>query len=183
VDNISTVDAVMDDRVHVCPLSQVPTTLAQTRARHIITVINAQTMPETPNGIEAANHLRLGMNDIICPQHGLVHPTIEHVAEIARFASMWNRSGPLLIHCWAGISRSTAAAFITLCAVNPDAPEILVAQRLREASATAMPNRLMVSLADEVLGRHGRMLKAVADIGPGRAAAEAEPFAIASRFP
>ena len=65
----------------------------------------------------------------------------------------------MVVHCWAGISRSTAAAFISLCAINPDAPEELIAARLREASPTAYPNRLMVRLADAALGPpgpHGR---------------------------
>ena len=74
----------------------------------------------------------------------------------------------MVVHCWAGISRSTAAAFTSLCAINPDAPEELIAQRLREASLTAYPNRLMVRLADDALGRHGRMVHAVERMGRGR---------------
>lgn len=168
--------------LHVCPLSRVRDTLDGSGARHLITLINRQTMLETPAGIEPANHLRLAFNDIVAPQEGLVHPCEAHVEELIRFATTWNRQGSLVVHCWAGISRSTAAAFITLCALNPDAPERLVAQRIRQESATASPNRLLVKLADDVLGRGGRMLSAVEAMGPAEPASEGHPFALTCRF-
>jgi predicted protein tyrosine phosphatase len=84
----------------------------------------------------------------------------------------------MVVHCFAGISRSTAAAFIALCAVNPEASEALIAQRLREASPTAWPNRLMISLADEALVRRGRMIKAVEHMSRAEAAYEAIPFVL-----
>ena len=40
-----------------------------------------------------------------------------------RFVETWDGQTPMLIHCWAGISRSTASAFITACLHNPDADE------------------------------------------------------------
>jgi predicted protein tyrosine phosphatase len=101
---------------------------------------------------------------------------------LVRFALNWDRQAPLLIHCWAGISRSTAAAFIMLCALNPDVPERLVARRLREASVTASPNRLLVRLADARLNRCGRMVTAIEQIGPGQMAPEGQPFILPSRL-
>jgi predicted protein tyrosine phosphatase len=83
-----------------------------------------------------------------------------------------------LIHCWAGISRSTAAAFISLCALNPEADELRLAQALREASPTAHPNRRLVRLGDTVLQRSGRMIEAVESIGPGEFAEEALVFTL-----
>jgi len=82
------------------------------------------------------------------------------------------------VHCWAGISRSTAAAYTALCAINPEASEALIATRLREASPTAYPNRLMIRLADAALGRRGRMVAAIEGIGRGVVAGEAAPFSL-----
>jgi predicted protein tyrosine phosphatase len=107
-----------------------------------------------------------------------VLPCETHVADLVRFAREWDRQAPLLIHCWAGISRSTAAAFISLCALNPEGTELELARRLRRASPTAYPNRLLVALADEALSRDGRMIAALEDIGRGRVAEEAEVFAL-----
>jgi predicted protein tyrosine phosphatase len=169
-------------RLHVCSLATVQETIGTAGASHLITVINAQTMLETPAGIEARRHLKIAVNDIAVPQPGLVHPRADHVGEIIRFARDWNHAGPLVVHCWAGISRSTAAAFIALCTLNDEGVEAEIARSIRAASSTATPNPLMVELADEALGRRGRMVDAVAAIGQGEVAISGTPFSIPSRF-
>jgi predicted protein tyrosine phosphatase len=80
------------------------------------------------------------------------------------------------VHCYAGISRSTAAAFVAACALSPARTELQIAQELRQRSHTASPNRRIVSIADDLLGRNGRMVDAVEAIGLGAAATEAIPF-------
>jgi predicted protein tyrosine phosphatase len=82
----------------------------------------------------------------------------------------------MVVHCYAGISRSTAGAFVTICALNPQRDEIKIAQALRDASPTATPNLRIIRIADQMLGRNGRMVAAVESIGTGRAAYATEPF-------
>jgi predicted protein tyrosine phosphatase len=170
--------AMAPETIYVAPLSLVETTAAGARVSHLVTLINGETLISTPPGIGPDRPLKLAMNDICEPQPGLVVPCEEHVADLVRFSLAWDRQAPLLIHCWAGISRSTAAAFISLCALNPDVEELEVAQALRRASPTAYPNRRLVALADEALSRRGRMMAAVEHIGRGRIAEEAEVFAL-----
>jgi hypothetical protein len=86
---------------------------------------------------------------------------------LVTFLDRWDRKQPLVIHCFAGISRSTAAAFISACALSPKSDEAAIAMRLRSASRTASPNPRLVALADDFLGRHGRMKAAIAKIGYG----------------
>lgn len=107
-------------------------------------------------------------------------PAIEHVNELLTFVENWDYRNPVLIHCYAGISRSTAAAFITLCALNPDRPEELIASDLRRFSDTASPNLLFVSLADSVLGRGGRMVEAIKGMGERVRASECIPFKLSA---
>src|SRR5262249_18300713 len=109
-----------------------------------------------------------------------VAPNADHVARIIAFAQAWGGEGHMVVHCWAGISRSTAAAFTALCAINPDAPEEAIAFALRRASPTAYPNRLFIRLADEALARDGRMVRAIEAIGRGEIAGEAVPFWLAA---
>jgi predicted protein tyrosine phosphatase len=170
------------ETIFVAPLSLVETTVADANVSHLVTVINGETLIDTPPGIGPDRHLRLAMNDICEPQPGLVLPCETHVADLVRFAREWDRQAPLLIHCWAGISRSPAAAFISLCALNPEGAELELARSLRRASPTAYPNRLLVALGDEILSRDGRMIAAVEDIGRGRVAEEAEMFALPARL-
>jgi predicted protein tyrosine phosphatase len=170
------------ETIYVAPLKLVQTTIADACVSHLVTLINDETVIDTPASIGPERHLRLAMNDICEPQPGLVIPCESHVSDLIGFALAWDRKAPLLIHCWAGISRSTAAAFITLCALNPGASELEVARTLRRASSTAYPNRLLVALADEALSRNGRMMTAVEDIGRGKVAEEAEVFALSARL-
>jgi predicted protein tyrosine phosphatase len=166
------------ETIFVAPLSLVETTVADANVSHLVTLINGETLISTPPSIVPDRHLRLAMNDICQPQPGLVLPCETHVADLINFARDWDRQAPLLIHCWAGISRSTAAAFISLCALNPAGTELELARTLRRASPTAYPNRLLVALADEILTRDGRMINAVEEIGRGKIAEEAEVFAL-----
>jgi predicted protein tyrosine phosphatase len=170
--------AMSPETIYVAPLSLVETTIADASVSHLVTLINGEILIDTPRSIEPDRHLRLAMNDICEPQPGLVLPCETHVSNLVKFALDWDRKAPLLIHCWAGISRSTAAAFITLCALNPETSELELARTLRSASPTAYPNRLLVALADETLSRNGRMMTAVEEIGRGRVAEEAEVFAL-----
>lgn len=171
-----------DGSVHVCPLSAVPATVNSSKASRLLTCLQDEVLVETPTLIRPENHLRLRIDDISEPLAGFVAPGEEHITDLVDLAHAWGGHGPIVVHCWAGISRSTAAAYTMLCAINPDVPEAVIAQRLREASATAYPNRLMISLADAALGRKGRMVRAVEGIGRGLVASEAVPFWLPADF-
>jgi len=164
--------------VHVCPLSLVPETVKRARASHLVSLINDNTPVARPSSIAAENHLFLGINDIVEPMDGMVLPAEDHVRELIAFVGGWDRERPIVVHCFAGISRSTAAAYITLCAVNPSRDEEEIAQQLRSASRFATPNPLIVALGDRLLGRDGRMIQAIAAIGRGQDAIESIPFAV-----
>jgi predicted protein tyrosine phosphatase len=164
--------------VHVCALKHIPEMVKLTGARHLVSVIDAHFLPDTPTAISRDRHLKLGMHDIIQPQPNLTLPTAEHVRELLDFVQSWDKQTSILIHCYAGLSRSTAAAFISLCALNPRTPEDAFARTLRRSSDTAMPNRLFVALADNVLRREGRMVAALASMGENRTAFECTPFGV-----
>ena len=135
--------------VHICPLRLVPEMIERTGARHLVSAVSADLIPATPAMISPERHLRLAMHDIVERRLDQVLPASEHVLELLDFVQSWDRREPMLIHCYAGISRSTAAAFIALCALNPQTPEELIASGLRRSSDTARPNRLFVALADQ----------------------------------
>jgi predicted protein tyrosine phosphatase len=126
-------------------------------------------------------HLKLVMHDIDELRDGYTPPSEAHVTDLLDFVGKWDRTAPMVIHCYAGISRSTAATFIALCALNPATSEALIARRLREASPSATPNRRLVMLGDAALGRDGRMIEAVAAIGPGEVSL-AKPFWVSARI-
>jgi predicted protein tyrosine phosphatase len=167
-----------DGAVHVCPLSAVPDIVARSNAARLLTCLQDAVLVETPRSILPDRHLRLHIHDIAEPIMGCIAPGEEHVGQLIDFALDWDGQGPMVVHCWAGISRSTAAAYTALCAINPGVPEELIARRLREASPTAFPNPLIIRLADQALGRKGRMVRAIESIGRGAIVTEAVPFSL-----
>jgi predicted protein tyrosine phosphatase len=162
--------------IHVCSLARLQETVEDTGARHIVSLIGDEARLDRPEGIAPENHLWLRLHDISTPLDGYIMPGEAHVAELLDFVRAWDRRTPLVVHCFAGISRSTASAFASVCALNPHRDEDSIAQALRRASPTATPNIRIVSLADRLLGRDGRMVAAIETIGRGALAAEATPF-------
>jgi len=162
--------------LHVCPLSRLTETLAGTGADHLVTLVRQDTPVQRPHGIRPERHLVVGVSDIVAPLEGHVLPDETHIAPLIAFAHAWDRRRPLVLHCYAGISRSTAAAYIAACALDPGRDEAALARTLRRAAPSATPNRLFVEIADRLLGRGGRMSAAVAAIGRGADAFEGVPF-------
>ncbi len=162
--------------IHVCSLSRLHETVEATGARHVVTLLKDVELVQRPCGIRSENHLILGMDDITGPLDGYVAPAHEHVAKLIDFVRGWDRAAPLVMHCYAGISRSTAGAYVAACALNPRRDERAIARKLRLASPTATPNFRIVALGDRALGRGGRMTSAIEEIGRGAIAFEADPF-------
>ena len=162
--------------IHVCSLSRLHDTVHQTGALHIVTMLKDTDRVERPDHILESNHLILGMDDITSEMDGYVTPCEEHVGRLLSFVRGWDRARPLVMHCYAGISRSTAGAYVAACALNAERSELAIARELRSASTSATPNARIVSLADRMLGRNGRMVAAIESIGRGIVAYEAEPF-------
>lgn len=162
--------------LYVCSLSKLQETTEETGAKSLVTLISGGTPVERPASIASDDHLFLAFNDIVEPMEGLTPPAAEHVKALIDFGHNWKREAPMIVHCWAGISRSTAGAYIIGCARNPDLDEEALAQDLRAASPSATPNARLVAFADEILGRDGRMVRAIRNIGRGANAYEGTPF-------
>lgn len=165
----------------VCPLSQVETARALHRPSHLVSLLSPTGEAVWPTSDHGGSHLRLAFHDIAEPREGFTAPDADLVARLLDFAAGWDAARPMLVHCWAGVSRSTAAAFIVACQRGPDRAERDIAQALRAAAPYATPNPLMVSLADAALGRGGRMSAAVAEIGRGADAFEGALFELPLR--
>jgi predicted protein tyrosine phosphatase len=165
-------------RIHVCSLALIAETVAKTGARSLITLLSPGTDMERPVGIRPERHLYLAVSDIVEPTPGQVLADAAHLDELLGFVHSWDRTAPMLIHCFAGVSRSTAAAYIAACALEPKRDEFTIARALRAASPTASPNARLVALADDKLGRRGRMSEAIGAIGRGDACFEGAPFTL-----
>ena len=165
----------------VCPLRRLPEVIAARDPSHLVTLLPADEMIPTPMGFARERHLRLGMHDISAPMAGLIAPDAAMVEQVLAFGRGWDAERPMVVHCFAGVSRSTASAFAIACARDPDADELEIALGMRRASPSAFPNRRIVALADDILGRQGRMVAAVEAMGGNGFVAEGVPFDLAVR--
>lgn len=167
--------------IHVCSLKMVESLSREIRPSHVLSLLGGITpFPPTPAGIDAANHLKMTVADISEFEPDMILPASDHMAEVIAFGHRWAKESggkrPLLVHCFAGISRSTASTLAIACALRPNVTEKTFAAALRMASASAQPNSLMVRHADELLGRSGRLRDAVQEIGPGDFSQAGQPY-------
>ena len=121
---------------------------------------------------------KLGSALVVAKAAGGVSNAMRQVLDFGDAA----RGRPLLVHCWAGISRSSAAAYAIACGCNPGF-EREIAMELRRRAPEATPNRLMVVLADDLLVRNGVMVDAIASIGRGAEAFEGAPYQLPLAWP
>ena len=165
-------------RIHVCSMTRVVDTVRESGARSLITILTAGASLVRPREISPERHLQMTLSDIVEPQEGHTLPAAAHIDRLLAFLDNWERDAPLVIHCYAGVSRSPAAAYVAACALSPHRCEMDLAQALRRASPTATPNRRLIALADSRLGRQGRMSAAISSIGRGAECYEGAPFAL-----
>ena len=150
--------------IYVCGLAEMPEHVRDLRPSHLVSLLSSAEQPPTPDEVPAENHHRVKVNDISQPMPGFVLAQDADIARLIAFLGGWDATSPLLLHCFAGISRSTAAALIALT-LRHDGREEEAALRLRQAAPHAHPNRRIVELADARLGRNGRLVAAMAAMG------------------
>lgn len=163
----------------VAPLSRIAEMAVRHGAREMVSLLAERQEFHRPAVIAAERHLKLGMNDItFSGTDKLIAPQEAHVVQLIEFCSNWDRSAPLLIHCWMGVSRSPAAAVIAALTIHPEEDEVALAARLRLASPHATPNSRLIEIGDRLLGRQGRLIAAVKAIGRGADTDGNRPFVL-----
>lgn len=152
--------------LYISSLEEMPRHVHATGASHLLSLVIPEDNPVTPPGVQPEHHLFIGCHDIVEPYPGAVLPNAAHVQRIVNFAAAWDGSAPMLVHCFAGVSRSTAAALIVAC-VHEKGREHELARRLRVAAPHAQPNRRIIALGDAALGCGGALISAVESMGIG----------------
>ena len=160
-------------RVALSGLAGVETALRDFQPVKLVSLLDALLMPAAPDSIPRHNHLKLELNDISEPTEGLILPSGEHIERLLAFGERWVPTERLLVHCWAGVSRSPAALLILLAQKNPGREREIVAHVVHLAPHIR-PNRRLIELGDCALGCRNRLVSAVQTIpeSPPQAVAE-----------
>jgi len=152
-------DALLPCRLTICGVGELDG-FAQAGVSDVLSIINPDT-PEPDAFRSFARHRRttLRFHDVVLPIEGQTlcgNNDVGRILEFGRKLAAERDAEHLLVHCMAGISRSTAAAAILMAQANPGredaAFETLLAIRPR-----AWPNSRMVVLADRMLDRRGQL--------------------------
>lgn len=146
----------MNDRIEITSLA---------RARRIkrrgfdvvISIADAGTTTLTFHKDPRPAHLVLRFDDIVAPIPGAVAPNEMHVRAALAFARA--HGGPLLVHCQAGVSRSTGIAYAIIADRLGPGREAEVHRRVLDIQPHAVPNLLVVRHADEILNRAGALYR------------------------
>src|ERR1700727_3954476 len=132
---------------------------------HILSILDPE-WPDPEAFLAYDPHFRatLRFHDAIEPDPDILLPQRGDVAAILTFGRDAAEAGGLLIHCHAGISRSTAATPMILAQAHPHESEDELADRLLRNRPQAWPNSRMIAFADELLDRRGQLMAATAGV-------------------
>ena len=133
------------------------------RASHVLSILDPDhPVPEAFGAWGEHEKLELRFHDIIEDTPGMIAPAASDIAALLGFGRnvTGERGSHLLVHCHAGISRSTASMALMLAQAMPDrtADEILLA--VHAIRDKAWPNLRMIELGDAQLNRGGALARA-----------------------
>lgn len=134
---------------------------------HVLSILDPSWPdPEAFNDFPEHRREALRFNDVIAERPGVVAPSAADVAlllEYGREVMAAGRNTHLLIHCHAGVSRSTASAALLLAQQDPALPGEAIFAEIARIRPRAWPNLLLLELGEAALGRSGALVPAVAD--------------------
>lgn len=133
-------------------------------ATHVLSILDPD-YPEPEAFGQYGEHARLErrFHDIIDPTPGMVLPDAADVAAILGFGRQLQAEpspATLLVHCHAGISRSTASMALILAQAMPDRSAVDILTLVHSIREKAWPNLRLMELGDQVLGRQGSLVEA-----------------------
>lgn len=107
-----------------------------------------------------ARHARIEFrfDDVTCEYPGYRPPTRAEIYDLLRFARDFDPDSHVLVHCVAGISRSTAAASLILMQANPELPAAVAFDRIAALRPIAYPNELMLEHGGALLRRQDEIM-------------------------
>ena len=112
------------------------------------------------------HRLALRFYDVIEPRPDRLAPASADVERLLAFGREpdLTAGSHLLIHCHAGVSRSTAAAALILAQARPDRTAREALEAVAQLRPRAWPNLRILEFGDALLGRNGEIVAAVAAI-------------------
>ncbi len=134
-------------------------------ATHVLSILDPEyPVPEAFGQYGEHERLELRFHDIIDPTPGMILPQPEDVGAILSFGrSLASEPQPLsrlIVHCHAGISRSTASMALILAQAMPEQSAEAILGIVYGIRDKAWPNLRIIEIGDRMLGRDGSLVDA-----------------------
>ena len=135
------------------------------RASHVLSILDPDyPVPEAFGSYGEHARLELRFHDIIEATAGEVLPDAGHVDAILAFGRQLQAApagtARLLVHCHAGISRSTASMALILAQAMPEQPAEAILGLVHSIREKAWPNLRLIEIGDSKLHRNGSLAAA-----------------------
>ncbi|MBV8458570.1 MAG: protein-tyrosine-phosphatase [Acetobacteraceae bacterium] len=152
----------------VCGIDELPTHCAA-GVTHVLSILDpGYPVPDAFGSFGEHARLELRFLDVIEPSASEQPPRDEHVRQILALGrdlvSESREQAHLLVHCHAGVSRSTASMLLVLAQACPKLPPQGLADMLIRIREKAWPNLRMVTFGDDALRRRGTLIEAAAQV-------------------
>jgi predicted protein tyrosine phosphatase len=149
-------------RITVCGLDEL-SALGAGNVTHVVSILDPG-WPDPPElqAFAAGRHLTLRFHDVIDASPESIAPESGDIERLLAFGRDLanDRAQHLLVHCHAGVSRSTAAAILLLAQRYADRPADEAVLEIARLRPRAWPNLRILELGDAALGRGGAIVEA-----------------------
>ncbi len=161
-------DTIAPFRISVCGIEELAGH-CETGASHVLSILDPDwPVPEAFGSFGEHEKLELRFHDVIEDIAGTVPPQRDDVARLLAFGRDLMAEPPegahLLVHCHAGISRSSAAMALILAQGLPDLPARKILQEVLHIRPKAWPNLRIIELGDTMLRRNGELIDAAIEV-------------------
>jgi predicted protein tyrosine phosphatase len=152
----------------VCGIEELPGH-CQARASHVLSILDpGWPVPDAFGAYGEHARLELRFHDVVETVSGMVSPDKKHVSQLLAFGhalTAERRSDAhLLVHCHAGVSRSTASMALILAQALPQVPAARILAHVVSIRPQAWPNLRILEIGDVLLARGGDLIAAAADV-------------------
>jgi predicted protein tyrosine phosphatase len=163
-----TAPAIAPWKITVCGIDELPEH-SERGVTHVLSILDPdRAIPDAFGSFGEHERLELRFLDEIEDTEGGTPPMQAHVEQVLAFGRTLiaepQEDAHLLVHCHAGVSRSTASMILIIAQARPDLPADVIVQEVFRVRAKAWPNLRMIEMGDALLGRGGTIVAAVKDI-------------------
>jgi predicted protein tyrosine phosphatase len=151
-------------RITVCGLDELAVH-REARVSHVLSILDPEwPVPEVFGSFSEHEKLELRFHDVIDANPGTVMPSPIHVQQLLAFGCALDREplidAHLLVHCHAGVSRSSASMALLIAQAMPDSSGDAIFSEILQIRPQIWPNLRIVEMGDRALGRNGSLIAA-----------------------